>query len=163
MKIKIKQKFYSFTHTYEFLDENNNIIYIMKDFSNFGSEVYNNENQLILKIKKVKNMIIDDFYFIQNDKKIAELLEETTLTVPTYSFPIKNWKVLLNFCGETKYKVVDENNEIIMTSNKNLFHITKNYDIEIKKEEDLIYCIMIACALCSRKIRSRRLFYESRY
>lgn len=156
MKLKIKQVFLSFIDTYNIFDENNQIIYKMKDLKTLGCVVYDRNNIEIARIEKVNNLVINDFYFIKEGEKIGELLEETTLTIPTYKSPTKNWKVIFNFFGETKYKIIDENNQVIMTAKRNLLHITYNCDLILKDSEDIFYCIMIALALCSKKIKRRR-------
>lgn len=156
MKLLFKQRLFSWFDSYDVFDENGNTVFIVKGELAWGHclQIYDAKEQHVGTVKEEVMTLLPKFRMYQGEKYIGDIRKELSFFVPKFSLDCNGWKVEGNFL-EWDYVVKDKNEQIIMKANKQLLNWTDTYSIEVYRQEDALYSLMIVLAIDAAKASSK--------
>lgn len=156
MKLLFKQRLFSWFDSYDVFDENGNTVFIVKGELAWGHclQIYDAKEQYVGTVKEEVMTLLPKFRMYQGEKYIGDIRKELSFFVPKFSLDCNGWKVEGNFL-EWDYVVKDKNEQIIMKANKQLLNWTDTYSIEVYRQEDALYSLMIVLAIDAAKASSK--------
>lgn len=156
MKLLFKQRLFSWFDSYDVFDENGNTVFIVKGELAWGHclQIYDAKEQHVGTVKEEVMTLLPKFRMYQGEKYIGDIRKELSFFVPKFSLDCNGWNVEGNFL-EWDYVVKDKNEQIIMKANKQLLNWTDTYSIEVYRQEDALYFLMIVLAIDAAKASSK--------
>lgn len=156
MKLLFKQRLFSWFDSYDVFDENGNTVFIVKGELAWGHclQIYDAKEQHVGTVKEEVMTLLPKFRMYQGEKYIGDIRKELSFFVPKFSLDCNGWKVEGNFL-EWDYVVKDKNEQTIMKANKQLLNLTDTYSIEVYRQEDALYSLMIVLAIDAAKASSK--------
>lgn len=156
MKLLFKQRLFSWFDSYDVFDENGNTVFIVKGELAWGHclQIYDAKEQHVGTVKEEVMTLLPKFRMYQGEKYIGDIRKELSFFVPKFSLDCNGWNVEGNFL-EWDYVVKDKNEQIIMKANKQLLNWTDTYSIEVYRQEDALYSLMIVLAIDAAKASSK--------
>lgn len=149
MKLYIKQRFLSFTDSFDIYDETGKSkYYVETEFLSLGHKmhVYNCNNQEIGGIYQRVLTFLPKFDIEIHGNYVGMIKKEFTLFFPSYHIDCNGWRVEGNIFG-WDYDVIDRNGNKAAHISKELFHLTDHYVIDIFNSGDEIFALMIVLAI----------------
>lgn len=151
MRLKFKQKFFSWLDSYNIYDENENIVYKVKGEISVGHQlrIYDKDDNEVGLVKEKNLKMQPEFILYKGDKEIGTINQEFTVAKPKYTLPFNNWTVEGDIF-EWNYKVVDDEENVIMRAQK-VYGLTDTYEIDVKEKKNALYAVMIMLAIDAEK------------
>lgn len=151
MRMLFKQKFFSWTDSYEILDENEKLLYKVKGDVALSHQlrIYDKNDKEVGMVKESIVSLIPKFEIYEDGKKIGQINEKLTIIKPKFDITFMDWEVSGNIF-EWDYKVVDSEGKLIMTATK-VLEITDTYRIDVLNEKNALYALMIVLAIDAAK------------
>lgn len=152
MKLLFKQRFFSWFDSYDILDENGKIVYIVKGKLSWGHclKVFNARGNELGMVKEKVITLLPKFEIYENGQKLGFISRELTLLKPIYHFDYNGWRIQGNFV-EWNYTICDYSGIVVATISKQLLHFTDTYVLDIKNPKDALYVLMFVLAIDAEK------------
>lgn len=152
MKLLFKQRFFSWFDSYDIYDEFGNTIFVVKGVMSFGHclQIFNSNNQLVGMIKQEILTLLPRFRMYIGENCIGQIKKELTFLKPKFTLDCNDWSVEGSMM-QWDYKVLDSQNQLVMTATKELFNLTDTYQIDVVKEKDILLSLMIVLAIDAAK------------
>lgn len=152
MKLRFKQRFFSWLDSYDVYNENGEVVFRVEGQIAFGHCLHIID-QLGNHIATVKQEILTfmprfDLYLGEN--YLGSIKKEFSFLVPRYDIAFKNWYVEGDFL-EWDYTIYDGVGNPIGTVNKELFNFTDTYSIDYSSADNGIYLLMLVLAIDAEK------------
>lgn len=152
MKLLFKQRFFSWLDSYDIYDENGQVAYSVEGKLSWGhclhiSDAYGKH---IATVKEVVLTFLPKFELYVHDELIGSISKEFSLFKPNYHLDFKQWSVLGNFL-EWDYQIKDDQDQLVASIGKELFHLTDTYTIDVYQSEDALYALMVVLAIDAEK------------
>ena len=80
----------------------------------------------------------------------GEIRKELTLFRPSFRLDLNGWRIQGNFL-EWDYEIEDEAGRRVASLSKQLFNWTDTYVIDVEREQDAVYALMVALAIDAAK------------
>lgn len=156
MKLIFKQRIFSWFDSYDIFNENEEVEYRVKGKLAWGHklEIYDKNDKYVGMVKEKIIALLPKFELYIGKKSIGEIKMKFTLLKPRYILDVKKWEINGDFL-HWNYKVTDEDGKSVMTAKKRLLHFTDYYEIDIKKEENVLYALMIVLGIDAANCRHR--------
>ena len=153
MKLRFKQRFFSWLDSYDIYDEYGNVVYMVKGQLSLGHclNIYDANNHHVATLKEqLFTFFVKKFNIYVQGEYIGNIEKEFTFFVPSFYFPYKNWRIEGELF-EWDYEIKDQNQRLVATASKELFRFTDAYVIDVFKEEDALYALMVVLAIDAEK------------
>ncbi len=156
MKMHFKQRLFSWFDSYDVYDEQENILYIIKGQLAWGHclKIFDGNGNEIGTVKERIFTFLPKFEVYIGEQYIGCISKRFTLFTPKFDIDFKGWNAEGDFF-QWDYQIKNQNNEVIATVSKELFHLTDNYTIDVKNNEDNLAALALVLAIdaekCSRK------------
>ena len=153
MKLYFKQRFFSWFDSYDIYNESQEVVYTVKGQLSWGHclNIYDAYGEHVATLKEqLFTFFVKKFNIYVRDVYIGNIEKEFTFFVPSFFFPYKNWRIEGELF-EWDYEIRDQNGILVATASKELFRFTDTYVIDVKKEEDAIYALMVVLAIDAEK------------
>ena len=154
MKLLFKQRIFSWLDSYEIYDENQNIVYTVQGKMAWGHRlvIYDRHNEQIAEIKEEVFSFLPRFKLFVQNREIGMIEGEWSFLKPKYHLTCNDWHVDGDI-WQWEYDVIDSKG-CIMHASKQVWHFSDTYVLDIFKDENALYCLMIVLAIdaakCSR-------------
>lgn len=152
MKLHFKQRFFSWFDSYDIFDENGEIVYTVEGQFSWGHclHILDADGEHIGTVKQVIFTLLPQFELYEGEEQIGTLHREFALFTPQYSVEGLDWHMSGNLF-EWDYSIVSESGRTVAVINKELFNWTDTYTIEVEREEDALYALMVTLAIDAEK------------
>ena len=158
MKLYFKQRFFSWLDSYDIFDENGETIYKVKGQLSFCHclYIYDKYDRHVATLKEeLFTFFVKKFNIYINGEYIGNIEKEFTFFVPSFSFPYKRWAIEGELF-EWDYEMKDQQGEVVACASKEIFRFTDTYMIDVKREEDALYALMVVLAIDAEKCSRNR-------
>ncbi len=151
MKLLFRQRIFSWLDSYDIYDEDNRVVFRVEGKLSIGHclYIYDCNHEHIGTINEEVFRLLPKFRMYVNNQYIGEIYKELTFFTPKYHVECNGWRIQGNV-WEWDYDVLD-NNQIIATISKELFHLSDTYVLHIKHAQDALYVLMIVLAIDAEK------------
>lgn len=152
MKLLFKQRILSWFDSYDIYDEEGNTIYVVKGQLAWGHclKIFDNCGNEQGTVQERIFRLLPHFDLYVADRKIGSVQKQFTFFSPVYDIDFNGWQAKGSFTG-WNYSIFDRHGEIIAEIRKELFHLSDTYVIDVKKDEDSLYCLMFVLAIDAEK------------
>ena len=152
MKLLFKQRLFSWLDSYDIYDEAGNVVYRVEGKISFGHKlfIYNHNHEHIATIKEEVLTLLSRFSMYINEQYIGCIQEELSFFKPKFQIDCNNWRVEGDF-WQWDYQIVNQQNQVVGTINKDIFHVTDTYNLTITNPQDALYVLMIVLAIDAQK------------
>ena len=156
MKLYFKQRLFSWLDSYEIYDENQQTVYQVVGKLAFGHQfsLLNQQGQIIGQVKEKIRLFVPEFELIVANQVIGSVKKEVTFFKPHFVVDFNNWEVKGDIF-EWEYQVLDANQEIVATISKDVWQWTDYYKIEVYRDSDALYVVMLVLAIDAQKDNDR--------
>lgn len=147
MKLLFKQRMFSWFDSYDVYMESGEVIFTVKGVPAWGHclKIYNTAGRQVAMVKQEVLTIMPCFRLYMGEEYVGEIKKEFTLMRPSFSLNCKGWQVKGDLF-EWNYEVTD-GNFMVMSAYKELWNLTDTYTIDITRDEDALYALMIVLAI----------------
>lgn len=155
MKLRFKQRFFSWLDSYDVYDDSGNVYFRVEGQLAFSHtfNVYDKNGKFVGKLKQAIISFLPCFYiYDKNEREIGSIQKNFSLFTPRFTVNVNGWNVEGDFFG-WEYTIKHRNNVIARIS-KELFNFTDTYTIDVKEEnalEALLVVLAIDAVKCSNK------------
>ncbi len=157
MKLYFKQRMFSWFDSYD--------IYYMNDEGESGAVAFTVEGQLswghclhildpqgrhIATVQQRVFTWLPKFDLYVGEECVGTICKEFAPFHPTFSLDFNGWQVEGSFM-EWDYTILDADGRQAATVSKELFHWTDTYVIDVERQEDALYALMVVLAIDAEK------------
>ncbi len=156
MKMRFKQRFFSWLDSYDIFDEAGNTLYTVKGQLAWGHclRIFNAHDEAVGEVRQRILTWLPKFEMYIHDRYIGCISREFTFFRPRYAIDCNGWQVDGDFF-EWDYTIRDSSGRRIATVSKELFNWTDTYVIDVLNPSDALCALMLVLAIdaekCSRK------------
>lgn len=147
MKLLFQQRFFSWFDSYDIYDEAGNTVFVVKGKPAWGHrlEVYDRFGQHIGTVKEEVLPFLPRFAISIMGNYIGQICKQFSFFKPRYRLDFNGWRVQGDFFG-WEYDVF-WGDERIMHASKQIWNLTDTYVIDVAKEENVLYSLMVVLAI----------------
>lgn len=148
MRFRIRQRIVSWFDSFDIYDEKGNTVYTVKGRLSWGHNLhfYTTDREDIASVKEVVLTVFPKFEFYVHGQYQGMLKRKFSLMIPQYDVDFNGWRVTGDFMN-WDWEVYDENDHRIASITRELLHLSDNYVIDIEKEDDVLYVLMLVVAI----------------
>jgi len=152
MKLRFKQKFFSWFDSYDVFDESGKTVYTVKGQLSWGHklQIYGANGVNFGTVKEVVFTFLPRFELYLNGNMIGSLKKKFTFFKPRYSLDFNGWQVGGDFL-EWDYVITDSAGCPVATVGKEIFHLTDTYVIDVVNPADALVALMFTIAIDAEK------------
>ena len=156
MKMRFKQRLFSWLDSYDIFDEDGNTIYTVKGQLAFGHRlnIFDAQGRFVGEVRQRIFTLLPKFEMYIQKTYVGCISREFTLLKPKYTIDCNGWQVEGNFF-EWDYTIRDSYGQLLATVSKELFRFADTYAIEVKNPADALCALMLVLAIdaekCSRE------------
>ncbi len=156
MKMRFKQRFFSWLDSYDIFDEDGNTIYTVKGQLALGHclRIFDTHGRPIGEVRQRIFTLLPKFEMYIQNNYIGCISREFTFFKPKYTIDCNGWQVDGNFF-EWDYTIRDSFGQQLAIVSKELFNWTDTYVIDVINPADALCALMLVLAIdaekCSRK------------
>lgn len=156
MKMRFKQRFFSWLDSYDIFDEAGNTLYTVKGQLAWGHclRIFNRHGEAVGEVRERIFTWLPKFEMYIHDRYVGCISREFTFFRPKYTIDCNGWQVDGDFF-EWDYTIRDSSGRQIATVSKELFNWTDTYVIDVMNPPDALCALMLVLAIdaekCSRK------------
>lgn len=147
MKLYFQQRLFSWFDSYDIYDENNKVYFEVEGKLSWGHlfQIYHN-NIHVGTLKEQLFRFLPHYTMFENEMEIGEIIKKFTFLKPKFNLTCNDWEVNGNWI-EWNYEIISPTKGLIATIEKDLFHLTDYYIINIVDEKDALKVLMIVLAI----------------
>ncbi|WP_026891812.1 LURP-one-related/scramblase family protein [Lacrimispora aerotolerans] len=148
MKLMFKQRFFSWFDSYDIYDESGNAIYTVKGMPAWGHklQIYDRYDNHLATLREHIISFLPCFDIQVNGQTIGTIRKEFTFFKPSFSVDCKGWRVEGSFF-EWDYQIMSSTGKTVAVIEKQLFHFTDTYIIDVPDMEDSLLALMVVLAI----------------
>ena len=152
MKLLFKQRFFSWLDSYDIFDERGSTAYTVEGRLAWGHKLVISDplGEEVGVVREQALAFLPRFTISVRGKEVGEICKEFTFFRPSFRLRGLDWKIRGNFM-EWDYRITDGAGRTVAQVSKELFHWTDTYSMEIDREEDALYVLMIVLAIDAAK------------
>jgi uncharacterized protein YxjI len=146
MKLRFKQRFFSWLDSYDIFDENGDTVYVVKGQLSWGHclRIFDAYGTPVGEVQEKVLTWLPKFELYIGDQLVGQIAQAFTLMRQKFQLDCKGWTVEGNFWG-WDYTVLDGERTVMQLSKE--VNWTDTYSMEIARPEDALYCLMIVLAI----------------
>jgi uncharacterized protein YxjI len=152
MKLRFKQRLFSWLDSYDIYDEADNTVYVVKGQLSWGHllRIYDaNGNELGCVKEKVLTWL-PKFEMYLGERCIGCISKEFTFFKPKFNIDYNGWQVNGDWL-EWDYTILDNSGSCVATVSKDVWHLTDTYVIDVSDPRDALYALMMVLAIDAEK------------
>lgn len=152
MKLLFKQRAFSWFDSYDIYDEAGNTVYTVKGQLAWGHKlvIYDAQgNELGMVVQKMMT-ILPKFELYKGGELLGCMTKELSFFTPHYSLDYNGWKITGNVMA-WDYQVLDTNETLIATAQKQVPKLTDTYVIDVADEKNALEVLMFVLAIDAGK------------
>ena len=152
MKLYFKQRIFSWFDSYDIYNVNGEVVFSVEGQLSWGHKLHilNAGGMHIATVKEVVLTWLPKFEFYIEEKYIGTLYKKFSLFSPQFEVDFNSWSISGNFL-EWDYQILGPAGEEIAVIQKELFHWTDTYTIEVADEENALCALMVVLAIDAEK------------
>ena len=153
MKLHFRQRVFSWLDSYDVFDDMGRPVYTVKGKLAWGHKLYIHDltgNHVATLKEVVLTFLKPRFDMFVGEEKIGTITKELTLFKPKFTLDCNGWQVQGNF-WEWDYDIVDGAGHRVAAVNKEIWKLTDTYTIDVEKDEDALYALMVVLAIDAEK------------
>ncbi len=157
MKLYFKQRMFSWFDSYDIYhrtdaEENGPVAFTVEGKLSWGHclHILDPMGQHIATVKQQVLTFLPKFDLYVGERCVGTIRKEFTLFRPEFSIDFNGWRVEGSF-WEWDYTILDGQGRTVATVSKELFHWTDTYVIDVAREEDALYALMVVLAIDAEK------------
>lgn len=152
MKLRFKQRMFSWFDSYDIYNEDGETIYVVKGQLSWGHclKIFASNGQELGTVKERVLTWLPKFELYVGKQYIGCISKELSFLKPRYHIDCNGWQIEGNFM-EWDYNIFDSAGQKVAEVSKELFHWTDVYMIDIKNPEDALYALMLVLAIDAEK------------
>ena len=149
MELRIKQRVFSWTDTYDVYDEfGEPCYYVQAEFFAFGHQIHvfdKRSGQEVGSIHQRLFRLLPEFEIVVGGRSMGTIRKELSFFVPRYRVDYRGWEVMGDFLG-WDYQVC-QGERPVMTVSKELFHWGDTYVLRYNDVRDEIPGLLLVIAI----------------
>ena len=156
MKMRFKQRFFSWLDSYDIFDEAGRTLYTVKGQLSWGHclRIFDANGQCVGEVRERIFSWLPKFEMYIRDRYIGCIKREFTFFFPKYTVDCNDWHVDGDLF-EWDYSICNSSGREVATVSKELFNWTDTYVIDVADAADALCALMLVLAIdaekCSRK------------
>lgn len=152
MKLRFKQRFFSWFDSYDIYDEYGNTVFVVKGQLSWGHlfKIMDANGRELGAVRQAVLTLLPKFELIKGGQSLGFIRKEYTFLHPKYDFDYTGWHVEGSIM-EWNYTIVDRNGSTVATITKELFNWTDTYTIDVMHDEDALLALMFVLAIDAEK------------
>lgn len=152
MKLRFKQRFFSWFDSYDIYDEAGATVYVVKGQLAWGHclKIFDTLDREVGTVKERVFTFLPKFELYLGQQYIGCISKEFSLFKPKYNIDCNGWHVEGNFWG-WDYSIVNAAGVPVASVSKELFHMTDTYTIDVFNPQDALYALMLVLAIDAEK------------
>ena len=152
MKLRFKQKFFSWLDSYDVTDESGNTVYTVRGELAWGHllRIYDAAGDEVGSVKERVLSFLPRFEMYLKDNYLGSINKELSFFKPKFNIDCKGWRVEGDWF-EWDYRIVDGAGRCVATVSKELWQWTDTYVIDLINREDALCALMLVLAIDAEK------------
>lgn len=152
MKLLFKQKAFSWFDSYDIYDEAGNTVYTVKGQMAWGHKlvIYDAQGTELGMVVQKMMTILPKFELYKGGQLLGCMTKELSFFTPHYSLDYNGWKITGNVMA-WDYQVLDTNETLIATAQKQVPKLTDTYVIDVADEKNALDVLMFVLAIDAGK------------
>lgn len=155
MRLRFKQRFFSWLDSYDVFDENENTVFTVEGKLSWGHrlEIYDPQGNYLGRVQEEVLTFLPRFALYIGETYLGQIKKEFTFFRPVFTLDCNDWVVNGDFL-EWDYAVTDGAGREVMSASKELFHWTDVYSLDIPDPRNALLSLMIVLAIDAAKCSS---------
>ena len=152
MKMRFKQRFFSWRDSYDIFDEKGNTLFTVEGKLAWGHRLHilDAGGAHVGTVKQVVLTWLPKFELWLGERSAGVLSKELTLLKPRYHVEYNGWQVEGNFL-EWDYSITSADGRPVASIDKEIWNLTDTYSIDVVKGEDALMALMVVLAIDAEK------------
>ena len=152
MKLYFKQRFFSWFDSYDIYDEQGNTLYVVKGQLAWGHclKIFDRTGNEVGTVKERILTFLPKFEIYLGDQYLGCIKKEFTLFKPQFTIDYNGWQIQGNFM-EWDYQITNASGTEVASISKELFHMTDQYVIDVRGDENSLIVLMFVLAMDAEK------------
>ena len=152
MKMLFKQRFFSWLDSYDVYDEAGNTLFEVKGELAWGHQmrIYGANGNELGCVKQKVFAWLPKFEIYAGDRFIGCINKEFSFFRPKFNIEFNGWQVEGDWF-EWDYTISDGSGRTVASVSKELWNFTDTYSINVSKDEDALYALMLVLAIDAEK------------
>ena len=148
MKLRFKQRFFSWFDSYDIYDETGNTVFTVEGKFAWGHclHILDAAGTHIGTIKERVLTFLPKFELYQYAQYIGEIRKEFTFFHPKFTLDCRGWDVDGDF-WEWNYQITDPSGRFIATVEKLIWNWTDTYELTVFDPQDCLHVLMVVLAI----------------
>ena len=152
MKLRFRQRFFSWFDSYDIYDEAGNTAYVVKGQMSWGHclKIFTANGQEVGMVKERVLTFLPKFEIYGNGRYLGCISKELSFLKPRYNIDFNGWYIEGSFM-EWDYSITGAAGQQIASVSKELFHMTDTYVLTIANPRDALHVLMFVLAVDAEK------------
>lgn len=152
MKLYFKQRFFSWFDSYDIYDEQGNTLYVVKGQLAWGHclKIFDRTGNEVGTVKERILTFLPKFEIYLGDQYLGCIKKEFTLFKPQFTIDYNGWQIQGSFM-EWDYQITNASGTEVASISKELFHMTDQYVIDVRGDENSLIVLMFVLAMDAEK------------
>ena len=152
MKLRFRQRFFSWFDSYDIYDEAGNTAYVVKGQMSWGHclKIFTANGQEVGMVKERVLTFLPKFEIYGNGRYLGCISKELSFLKPRYDIDFNGWHIEGSFM-EWDYSITGAAGQQIASVSKELFHMTDTYVLTIANPRDALHVLMFVLAVDAEK------------
>ena len=152
MKLRFRQRFFSWFDSYDIYDEAGNTAYVVKGQMSWGHclKIFTANGREVGMVKERVFTFLPKFEIYGNGRYLGCISKELSFLKPRYDIDFNGWHIEGSFM-EWDYSITGAAGQQIASVSKELFHMTDTYVLTIANPRDVLHVLMFVLAVDAEK------------
>ena len=152
MKMRFKQRFFSWFDSYDIYDEDENVLFTVEGQLSWGHclHILDRAGRHIGTVQERVFTLLPKFELYEGALRVGTLEKEFTFFRPRYRIDRSGWEIQGEFM-EWDYTITDARRNLVAVISKELFHWTDTYTIDVTDPADALRALMVVLAIDAEK------------
>ena len=156
MKLRFKQRFFSWFDSYDIYDEAGNTVFAVKGELSWGHllRIYDAQGRELGCVKQKVFTWLPQFEMYRGEQYVGSIYKEFSFFRPKFTIDYNGWQVDGDWF-EWDYTLLDGAGQCVATVSKELWNFTDTYVIDVHDPQEALYALMLVLAIDAEKCSRR--------
>lgn len=152
MRLHFKQRLFSWFDSYDIYDEENRTAFTVEGKLAWGHKlvIYDANGEEVGLVQQEIFTLMPRFKLYYKGQELGTIRREFTFFRPAYNIDFNGWRIEGNWM-QWDYSIYDGSGQVVATVSKDLWHLTDQYVIDIKNDDDALHALMVVLAIDADK------------
>lgn len=152
MRLYLRQRFFSWFDSYDIYDEYGQVAYTVHGQLAWGKllQIHDRNDVHIGTLRQVLFTRLPRFELSTCGRTIGRITREFSFLRPRFSLDCNGWRVEGNWT-EWDYRILDASGTFVASVQKELFHMTDHYVMDIASPADALTVLLVVLAIDAEK------------